>query len=289
MPVYVGPMILYAIRTRLWLGCALVVLMLASPLSSVRAAPDAELWGRWVGHDPASTETVDHAPWDRFLAQYRIVQADGIAHVRYGAVSDADRVALATYLGTLAATRVTTLNRGQQRAFWINLYNALTVQLVLERYPVGSIRDIDISPGVFSDGPWGAKLITVEGEPLSLDDIEHRILRPIWQDPRLHYVVNCASLSCPDLPPRAFTAENAEAMLDAAARAYVNHPRALTIDDGDLIVSSIYDWYADDFGASDAAIIGHLRAYAMPDLAARLDTFTAIDDDRYDWRLNDAP
>lgn len=282
-------MTLNAIRTRLRLAGALLLLMLASPLSSALAAPDAELWGRWVGHDPASTDAVDHAPWDRFLAQYRVVLPDGIAHLRYGAVSGTDRAALAAYLGTLAATPVTALNRGQQRAFWINLYNALTVQLVLDRYPVDSIRDIDISPGVFSDGPWGATLVAVEGEPLSLDDIEHRILRPIWQDPRLHYAVNCASLGCPDLPPRAFTAANSEAMLDAAARAYINHPRAVTIDDGELIVSSIYDWYAEDFGASDAAIIGHLRAYAMPDLAARLDGFTAIGDDRYDWRLNDAP
>ena len=71
--------------------------------------------------------------------------------------------------------------------------------MVLEHYPVKSIRDIDISPGFFASGPWGAKLATVEGEKISLDEIEHRILRPIWKDPRIHYAVNCASLGCPNL------------------------------------------------------------------------------------------
>jgi Protein of unknown function, DUF547 len=87
---------------------------------------------------------------------------------------------------------------------------------------VASIRDIAISPGLFSVGPWGRKLIEVEGEPLSLDDIEHRILRPIWRDPRLHYAVNCAALGCPNLRSSAFTAANADILLETAASDYVN-------------------------------------------------------------------
>jgi Protein of unknown function, DUF547 len=87
---------------------------------------------------------------------------------------------------------------------------------------VASIRDIAISPGLFSVGPWGGKLIEVEGEPLSLDDIEHRILRPIWRDPRLHYAVNCAALGCPNLRSSAFTAANADILLETAASDYVN-------------------------------------------------------------------
>jgi len=268
------------------------VLCLALALSAgagARAAPDAELWSRWVGHDPASVAQVDHAAWNGFVARNRVAGTDGIARLRYGAVTAADRAALEAYLTALAATPVTALARGQQRAFWINLYNALTVRVVLDHYPVASIRDIDISPGLFADGPWGAPLIEVEGEPLSLDDIEHRILRPIWRDPRLHYVVNCASLSCPDLPPEAMTAENAEHLLDMAAGAYVNHPRAVAFDaDGELVVSSIYAWYGEDFGGSDQGIIAHLRAHAAPALAARLEAATTISDHAYDWRLNDA-
>ena len=269
---------------------ALCLALVLSAGAGARAAPDAELWSRWVGHDPASAAEVDHAAWEGFVARYRTVGADGIARLRYGAVSAADRAALEAYLAALAATRVTALGRGEQRAFWINLYNALTVRVVLDHYPVDSIRDIDISPGLLADGPWGATLIAVEGEPLSLDDIEHRILRPIWHDPRLHYVVNCASLGCPDLPPQAVTAENAEQVLDAAARGYINHPRGVAFDaDGEPVVSSLYAWYGEDFGGSDAAIIDHLARYADPALAARLAGADEIADDAYDWTLNEAP
>lgn len=173
-------------------------------------------------------------------------------------------------------------------AYWINLYNALTMQVVLEHYPVDSIRDIDISPGWFSDGPWGAKLVGVEGEQLTLDDIEHRILRPIWQDPRIHYAVNCAAVGCPNLQPEPYEGETVDEQLDRAARAYVNHPRGATVTGGDLVVSSIYAWYEEDFGGSEQGVIDHLTAFAEPPLDRMLADFSAIDDDRYDWSLNDA-
>jgi hypothetical protein len=175
-----------------------------------------------------------------------------------------------------------------QAAFWVNLYNALTVRTVLQHYPVAGIREIDISPGLFADGPWGAELVEVEGVPLSLDDIEHRILRPIWRDPRIHYAVNCAALGCPNLQREPFAAARLDAQLDAAARAFVGHPRGVAIEDDELIVSSIYRWFSEDFGADDAAVIAHLRTYAPPDLARDLAGFTRIEDYAYDWNLNDA-
>ena len=173
-------------------------------------------------------------------------------------------------------------------AYWINLYNALTVDTVLNHYPVGSIRDISISPGLFNRGPWDRKLVTVEGQALSLNDIEHRILRPIWHDPRIHYAVNCASLGCPNLANTAYDGSHLDAMLDAAARAYVNNPRGAAVHDGKLTVSSIYRWYEADFGSTDAGVIAHLKRYAEPPLAAALNGISAIADDHYDWRLNDA-
>ncbi len=162
------------------------------------------------------------------------------------------------------------------------------MKLVLDHYPVASVRDIDISPGWFSIGPWGKKLLTIEGEAVSLNDIEHRILRPIWRDARIHYAVSCASIGCPDLPAEAFTAINADALLTAGAREYVNHPRGVRVEDGRLIVSSLYVWFAEDFGDGDADVIAHLRRYARPDLAAALAGVGRIDDFAYDWRLNDA-
>ncbi len=266
----------------------LILALLAAPVAA-RAAPDADLWERWLAHDPAATATVDHGAWTRFLQAYVAPDRGGIHRVRYGAVTSNDRAALDTYIGQLAATAVSVLNRDEQRAFWINLYNALTVQVVLDHYPVASIRDIDISPGVFADGPWGAALVTVEGEDLSLDDIEHRILRPVWQDPRIHYAVNCASIGCPNLQMQAFTAANADAMLTAAARAFINDPRGVYVRGDELLVSSIYDWFEDDFGGDEAGVLAHLRTYAEPPLAAQLQAFDGIDGDKYDWTLNDAP
>ncbi len=267
---------------------AACLMLLAGALAPAAAAPRAELWERWTAHDPRSQATVDHAAWDRVLAAHVRPGADGVNRFAYAAVTADERAALDGYLERLSATPVSTLSRAEQLAFWINLYNALTVRVVLDHYPVASIRDIDISPGLFSDGPWGRKLIAVEGEPLSLDDVEHRILRPIWRDPRIHYAVNCASIGCPDLRRDAFTAATADASLDAAARAYVNHPRGARVEDGRLIVSSIYEWFQEDFGGDDAGVIAHLRRHAAPALAAALERVERIDDDEYDWSLNDA-
>lgn len=251
------------------------------------AAPKAVLWPRWQAHDPSSVATVDHTVWDRLLRAYVRLPADGIARFAYGAVTPADRAALVSYVQDLGAVPVSSLNRGEQWALWTNLYNALTVGTILDHYPVASIRDIDISPGLFANGPWGRAMIAVEGQALSLDDIEHRILRPVWQDPRIHYAVNCAALGCPNLVAEAFTPANAEPMLEAAARAFVNHPRGVTISDGRVRVSSIYHWFEEDFGGSDQGIVAHLMQYADPDLAAALRGQTTVRDLGYDWRLND--
>jgi len=191
------------------------------------------------------------------------------------------------YLDALQQTPVSKLNRNEQRAFWINLYNALTADVVIAHYPVDSIRDIDISPGLFASGPWQKKLAQVEGEKLSLDDIEHRILRPIWQDARVHYAVNCASIGCPNLMTNAFTAENTEAMLQDGAQDFINHRRGARVDDGGaLVVSSIYKWFAEDFGGDDSGIITHLQKHADDDLRAKLANVKTIADDDYDWNLN---
>jgi Protein of unknown function, DUF547 len=252
------------------------------------AAPSAELVDeRWLGTGDRDGSDIDHGPWDTWLGRYVVPGSDGITRVRYGDVTAADRDLLAAYLADLAAVAVTSHKRPDQLAYWINLYNALTVALVVRAYPVASIRDID--GGLFSLGPWGRELIEVEGRALSLDAIEHGILRPIWRDSRIHYAVNCASLGCPNLAPAAYRAGSMEERLDESARGYVNHPRGAAFDEqGRLVVSSIYVWFEADFGGSEAGVIDHLRAYAREPLASELKGVTSIYDDRYDWALNDA-
>jgi len=275
-----------------------LIVALLMPLVSITAqanalerlfAPKAERWAYWDTRDAGSTLKVEHSGWDKFLGQYVLPGKDGINRVSYSRVSDTDRQQLRLYIDSLEQLPIRRYSREQQLAYWINLYNALTVYVILQHYPVNSIRDIDISPGFFADGPWGKKLLTIEGQAVSLNDIEHRILRPLWQDPRLHYALNCASLGCPNLSTNAFHADTLDAMLDQGAAAYVNNPRGVMLKNGKLYVSSIYSWFRDDFGESDTAVIDHLKLYASPALQNTLSGIEHIAGDGYNWSLNDAP
>jgi hypothetical protein len=268
---------------------ALQILMLIMLVfsSSAYGAAKAELWALWQKHDPASRQKIDHGSWDRFLKQY-VVTADpsGIHRVRYQAVTPEDRKSLKGYLEAMQAVAVSSYNRAEQRAYWLNLYNAATVDLVLSRFPVASIRDINISPGLLARGPWGAKLLTIERERISLDDIEHRILRPLWKDNRIHYALNCASLGCPNLQAEAYTGDNTEALLERGAREFINHPRGVAIQKGRLQVSSIYVWFQEDFGGDAEGLMEHWQEYANPRLADALVKYSGGLAHEYDWRLN---
>jgi hypothetical protein len=253
---------------------------------TAEAAPRADLWPRWQAHDPQSSTRVDHSVWGRLLETYLVVDKPGAINlVRYKAVTAPDKQELGQYIATLAAVPVAKLNRAEQKAYWINFYNALTVKTILDRYPVNSIREI--KSGLFSPGPWDLKLVRVEGVELSLNDIEHRILRPIWQDNRIHYAVNCASLGCPNLQPEPFTAENSERLLDQSARDFINSSRGARIEGRTLILSEIYNWYRADFEDSREGVILHLRQWAEPPLAGALQSFSGEVISDYDWRLNE--
>ena len=251
-------------------------------------APKAELWPRWQTHDAKSTATIDHHAWGELLKRYIKPGNGGINFFKYGAVTADDKQILGQYIDTLMKTAISTYNRNVQLAYWINLYNALTVKVVLDHYPVKSILDIDISPGFLADGPWDKKLITVEGEALSLNDIEHRILRPIWRDSRIHYAVNCASIGCPNLQMEAFTGANVERLLTLGAVQYINSSRGVDIKGEEVVISKIYNWFQSDFGDTEQKVINHLLKYAKPKLKQRLKTIGEVSDFAYDWSLNEA-
>jgi hypothetical protein len=255
---------------------------------NLTAAPKADLWPRWQTHDPASAITVDHAAWDRFLSRYLVPNhPSGINRVRYDEVTAQDKRGLESYIDELQAVDVSGLNRDEQGAYWINLYNAVTVKVILDHFPVSSITKIDLSSGLFSRGPWEAKLLKIEGEEVSLNDMEHRVLRPIWKDPRIHYAVNCASIGCPNLQDRAYTAANLEVLLEKGAREYINHPRGVSFQRNRLVLSSIYDWFQEDFGGSEEGVLRHLDRYAAPELAGKLKNYSGRIGYEYDWSLNE--
>jgi len=236
---------------------------------------------------PPPGEKVDHGDWTRFLTRYVAPDARGVNRVAYGQVSAADSALLDAYLTELQAVDPADLTRDQQLAYWINLYNALTVDVVLEAYPVASIRDIKDGP--LSVGPWGRLLAVVSGQNLTLNDIEHRIIRPTFNEPRIHYALNCAAVGCPNLMARAWEAKTLERDLAAAERAYVNDPRGVRFDDlGRLILSKIYIWFREDFGPDEKAVLAHIETAATPNLRARIQAAPRVRAYKYDWVLNDS-
>lgn len=249
-----------------------------------QAAPKSDLWDFWSAHNADNSASISHTAWDKFLKKYIKTDKSGLNRLPYDKIDSKDKAALDAYIKKLSGLSIRNYNRKEQRAYWSNLYNALTVQVVIEHMPIESI--LDISSGFFSKGPWKEKRLTIEGKEVSLDDIEHRILRPIWKDPLTHYAVNCASVGCPNLQNYAFTADNMKKNLPYAAFQFINSPRGVQIKDGKLTVSSIYDWFKTDFGGSDAGVIKHLIRHAKPDLADQLSRINEIDGDQYDWQLN---
>lgn len=271
-------------RTNLVVLVALALMM--GVAGQALAAPKAELWPRWQANNANNKQTIDHTVWDGLLKRYIKPGPNAVNLFRYDAVTKADKEKLRGYIAMLSKTPISTFRRHEQLAYWINFYNALTVKVVLDHFPVASIRDIDISPGLFSSGPWGKKLVTVEGEKLSLDDMEHRILRPIWRDARIHYAVNCASIGCPNLQTDAFTGANADALLTLGARQYINSARGVNSKDGEITISKIYDWFQVDFGDNEQQVINHLKKYSKPDLKKKLQSIGEISGYVYDWALN---
>ncbi len=263
------------------LGLTAAAVVTAAP--AAMAAPSATLLEQhWQSAGTAGD--IDHSTWGSFLSRYVSTGANGVNLVNYGGVTPGDKQVLKSYIASLEAAQPTAMNRDAAMAYWINLYNAKTVDLIIDNYPVKSIKKV--GGGFFNTGPWDDKVVTVEGRALSLNDIEHGILRPIWNDPRIHYAVNCASIGCPNLATQPFTSANLASMLDQTARDYINHPRGASVENGRLIVSSIFKWYKGDFGGTDAGVIAHMRQYANGNLAAALGSVNSISDDRYDWGLN---
>jgi hypothetical protein len=225
----------------------------------------------------------EHAAWTALLKKYVKAGSDGITRVDYAglAASQDDRAALDTYIAAFA-DRDLSAKTDANFAAWANLYNAVTVRHIVERYPVKSIKD------GYLTGPWKDVKVQAGGRDVSLDAIEHKILRKTWGTPEVHYSINCASYSCPNLPAKAWEAASLKKDLSAAAAAYINHPRGVTLTAKGLRVSEIYNWFEVDFGGSKGTVIDHLLKYAEPDLAAKIRANPKIVSYRYDWSLNDA-
>lgn len=240
----------------------------------------------WSAAAAESTQTVDHQLWQDVLDNYLVTDdPSGVALFDYQGLLDDGSEELNSYLEQLAAIDPRELNRAEQFAYWVNLYNALTVQIVISNYPIASIKEVGSSP--LPVGPWNDPAISIAGQSLTLNHIEHSILRPIWEDYRIHFAVNCASVGCPDLQAEAFTAANTEALLNLASESYLNHQRGLNLSPDRLVLSSIFSWYAEDFGNSETQVLETLSKHIPQELAAKLAEYSGAIEYDYNWQLNE--
>ena len=258
-----------------------------------------------AGLAPARAQPAfDHgyAAWTVLLRRHVVVLRGGQeSQVRYEGFA-AERAALKSVLDSLSALGAAAFEgfgRAQQMAFLVNAYNAFTVGLILTRWPrLESIKDL----GTLFQSPWKPKWVPLLGAKVSLDDIEHEMLRRRgrYDDPRVHFAVNCASIGCPALREEAFVAERLDAQFDEQALRFMsdrtrNRHNAAR---GRLEVSKIFDWFGEDFR------LGHRGIASLPAFLARhADVLADAPADReriraqqvpvafldYDWKLNAAP
>jgi hypothetical protein len=242
-----------------------------------------------------------HADWDAQLKQQVVVAASGLSStVRYAGFK-AQHAGLQAYLASLSAVTPSDYagwSKPQQLAFLVNAYNAFTIELVLTRYPdLQSIKDLG---GLF-DSPWKKKFFRLLGSERSLDEVEHGLIRApgVFDDPRIHVAVVCASIGCPMLRNEAFVAERLDAQLDDAMRRFLSDRQRNRFDpaSGTLAVSKIFDWYRKDFEQGHRGIDSLKTLFAryadrladapaaQAELRAGRYKLTYLD---YDWALNDA-
>jgi len=241
-------------------------------------------WDRSV---ETNAERINHDDWQVLLDDFLDTEDErGVFLFDYESLQIDAEAELDGYINYLTSLDPRDYSRNEQFAYWINLYNAATVDLIVNHFPVDSITDLGETALAF--GPWDDPIVTIAGISLSLNNIEHGILRPIFKDPRIHFAVNCASIGCPNLQPQAFTSENLEELLHLGSQEFVSHPRALSADDDTLYLSSIFDWYAEDFGDETKAVLNKIAEYATEDAANILKDYEGDIEYHYDWTLNSA-
>ncbi len=262
---------------------AVLALLLTAAPSLAAADPVGAVW---PAERRVSLDKVDHAAFTALLAKY--VDADGFVDYRGWKANAADRKALNGYLALLGKgdpSQPTT--KAAKLAFWINAYNALTLEGMLRVYPTTSIRNHTAK--FFGYNVWEDLPLQVGAKTYSLDTIEHKILRKLGE-PRIHFAIVCASVGCPTLRNEAYTPANVDAQLTANARDFFARPKHFTFDPRTktATVSSILDWFGEDFGDSPGAILTRVKPYLPKDVrAAATAPGVSLEFRDYDWSLND--
>jgi len=232
-----------------------------------------------AGQPKLSDTPPPHELWDELVKTY--VKADG--NVDYKGFLQ-DREKLTQYLDLLGSHHPNpdTWTKEEQLAYWINAYNAFTVELILRNYPLESIKDIKRLFIPLVNTPWDIKFFTLGGEKYNLDQIEHDILRKQFEEPRIHFAINCASFSCPQLRAEAYTAEKLEQQLQEQTILFINNADKNIISKDEVQLSKIFSWFSGDF-TKKGSLIEYLNQYAKTIISSDAE----IDYLDYNWELNE--
>lgn len=252
---------------------------------SSRAVAAEPLGSTWPAAQLVLMDQIDHGAFNALLHKY--VDDDGYVNYAAWQRTPTDRKALGDYLTRLSrASTSARASRNAQLAFWINAYNAVTLEGILQVYPTSSIRNHTAK--LFGYNIWKDLPLLVGGHPYSLEQIEHQVLRKM-NEPRIHFAIVCASVGCPRLRNEAYTADHLEEQLADNARDFFRRPKNFRVGrEGTLYVSSILDWFGSDFGRTQAERFAYLKPYLPPSAQSiALDPNTAIQYIDYDWSLND--
>lgn len=220
-----------------------------------------------------------HQVWDALVKQH--VNSQDMVDYK-GMLQDKEK--LVAYLDMLSAHAPGPgWSRNEKLAYWINAYNAFTVQLIIDHYPLKSIKELQPAlaiPGI--NTVWHKKFFKIGGKTSSLDEIEHDILRKEFEEPRIHFAINCASFSCPPIRNEAYVADKLESQLQDQAVAFVNDPKRNKITPGHIVISRIFSWFSGDF-TKKGSLINYLNQYSK----IKINPDAEIDHMDYDWSLND--
>ena len=228
----------------------------------------------------AKTKPVSHQLFDELLKRH--VTDEGWVNYR-GFMADSGQLTQYIELLSNNAPNDSNWSEDDQMAYWINLYNAATIDLVLQYYPVKSIKDIGSSIQVpFVNTPWDIRFIEIAGEKYDLNNIEHNILRKKWEEPRVHFAINCASYSCPKLRTEAYEGDLLQRQLDEQARAFINDDSRNDITEAGASLSKIFDWFGGDF-TKKMPLRNFINQYADVKISEK----TEITYKDYNWKLND--
>ena len=250
--------------------------------SSVAAQANAKLIEFWDDSEADSIMTVAHGPWQEILDAYVDDQhPSGINRFDYEAVSDTDVVKLKQYIAYLQLLEPRQLNSSEAKAYWINFYNALTVEIITDTVRDREVRSVRRLANRFLN----RKTVNVVTKDLSMNDIHHGILRPIWNDARVHYALSVGALGGGNLQKLAYTGENVEQQLAKAEKEYLNHDRGIRFEDGRVIASSVFDWYHRDFVASKSQLISYIAPKVEEGNRAQLIRLRRVRFD-FDWTIN---